>query len=256
MSSKYLRVLNKKPVVFTKNDVKKLRFTKYYINNRIYLDADNMFRLLHFDYVDDLIIDLFSIIMSTQMDNNNRIRIMSASTYYPGAPDDSSEDTLKDYFEDTDVTLIPVNLNRNHWILVKYYNGSRNFQVYDSLQSENYESIKIFLSQTFDVPINQIQFETKDVVQQNNGIDCGLYVMFYIYCIIKNYRIPKRNRKYRINSEKARPNILSFLLGNITEIKGFTKNENIQLRRMSGNTKIYNKTNKISNGSCSTRKRT
>jgi Ulp1 family protease len=203
-----------------------LKRRKIELHERTYLDNDNTYRLLHNDYVDDLLIDLFSIMITYEQQED--VQIISASMYYPTSPDNQTEDTLERYFNDnSNVILIPINFHGNHWILLRIFRNINIVEVYDSLNSSkkdiysSEESLTYFLRDNF-FDRQRFDFDVKDVIQQRNGIDCGLYVMFFMECILNNIEIPKKNSKLKLESKNSRMNVLTRLY---KFVKNLIKNE-------------------------------
>ncbi len=204
------------------SDPPALKQRKIKLNGRVYLDRDNTSRLLglHDKYVDDLIIDFFIIMLKHNKINTRITRILSASTYYPDLPNGRTEDTLEQYFIDDikankQYTLIPVNFRGNHWILLRI-NHARNapsiVEVFDSLNSnkEDFYSdsdLTEFLVTSF-FRNGRFDYKFHDVIQQQNGIDCGLYTMFFIECLMNNLEIPKKSSGLHLQTKRARKNIL------------------------------------------------
>jgi sentrin-specific protease 8 len=112
----------------------------------------------------------------------------------------------------------------NHWSLVVYDRSTGKFNYYDSSRDYNYQAaiktvakIAHFIDPKY--PYNQprsIELEKKTVPQQQNGYDCGVYVLAFSDAIAEADGGDSNLNKITPNSIKdLRKNILDMIGKNI-----------------------------------------
>lgn len=108
-----------------------------------------------------------------------------------------------------DKLFIPINQGRGHWILIVISMKNRTIKYYDSLGGKSQLFMEIIVSFLTDLHAERkVDFDknkwgkifVEDIPQQDNFIDCGVYVCLYAYFITKNYPIIFKNNisHYRI----------------------------------------------------------
>ncbi len=87
--------------------------------------------------------------------------------------------------ESTDTIFLPLNLNRNHWILAVIDRRKKNIDLYDSIGSKNHQVIKL-LCKKLDMVLNNkdrwhVNDHVKDIQQQTDSHSCALFTCWYAY---------------------------------------------------------------------------
>ena len=90
---------------------------------------------------------------------------------------------------ETDIILIPLNINNVHWTLVTLSWNEKLLKFYDSLGGEGGEILRLILQHfatLTNTKVNEWTIEAmKNIPRQENSYDCGVFVCQYSLCISK-----------------------------------------------------------------------
>ena len=103
--------------------------------------------------------------------------------------------------------FIPINHNQNHWLMIHVNLNTKQIEQYDSLSrhtNKNYATIiQDYLSQILKTTKHKWQTKQETIPQQNNGYDCGMYVLGNVQKIL--------NPQQTQNTQPSRERLLTII---------------------------------------------
>lgn len=188
-----------------------------YPKDKIKIDGNSIKRriLNNEGWLDESIIHayMFLIFLNSEHKESKSIFISCSLNYFMNIPkinhpdksfDSFINETLK-YFIIDDITecnyiYIPINKNNIHWILLRLKISKDDekitFEFYDSLIEKNSEkfhkTVKNKIQKLFAERFSNFNFDIdikRNIPQQNNGSDCGVFLLFYTFYLLNNYVI-------------------------------------------------------------------
>ena len=121
-----------------------------------------------------------------------------------------------------DKVFIPINRNNNHWILIVIFIQQQKIIYYDSIADINKAKLYLYLTARWlidEAKIKNHKIEINDwklinagknIPQQNNGYDCGMYVLLYSDYIADNLPLSYGEEEVR----ESRNKIAQFIINN------------------------------------------
>ena len=101
-----------------------------------------------------------------------------------------------DIFTQIDKILIPVHVGENHWALAVVNIRDKQFEYYDSIQNPVNSTLVVSVLRLYTIneairlghfsrvyEIENWHSKTKTTPQQNNGVDCGMFVLQFARCV-------------------------------------------------------------------------
>lgn len=180
------RAKNLNELIELKDYLKMKRVIQKKYNIKIYIQ--DLRTLMDFNWLNDKVINIYLGLLKDKYYTENNFYILTTYFYYNLTHKRNT--TFKENILSYKSILIPVHL-RNHWIFVNLDLKRRKVMIFDSLRCDRVNvgnKIKKWIEWCYLKRNETVVFEVetmKDIPRQENGNDCGIFVLYYAKQICK-----------------------------------------------------------------------